>query len=251
MKIGALLLGQFVGGVATHIATAIWSRREGYIPLFLAPAISHKEVVRLISFGRALVGNSAMQLLLQPANRLLLARYAGVSSVPIFEIAWSGSMQIRGVLATAFQALLPDFSQAMAQKNQLRIRGLLKRSYQLIFLAAPGFILLILFTDLLLRLWLKESLAPNQAPPMRVMLVSAWLSLVSVPAYYHLLSAGRPAQVFVAHVLLSLTNLLSAFVFAHFDSLTPYTLCFSVLLGIAASTVWLLTQSFVTAKAHG
>ncbi len=49
-------------------------------------------------------------MLLSPFNKLMLSRYAGVDSIPVYEIAYTGSMRVRGLAEVGIRALMPEVS---------------------------------------------------------------------------------------------------------------------------------------------
>src|SRR5690606_24729701 len=129
------------------------------------------------------------------------------------------------VPTAALQVLLPDFSAATARGDSQRVRGLLKKAYRVILLSAPLFAIIVVLSPALLHVWLRDAYLPEQTPAFRLMLVGAFISLISVPAYFHLLGIGKPANVFVSHVLQSGINVIAALAFVHFGLLSPFTLC--------------------------
>jgi O-antigen/teichoic acid export membrane protein len=49
-------------------------------------------------------------MLFSPFNKLMLSRYAGVASLPVYEIAFTGSMYVRSFVEAALRALVPKIS---------------------------------------------------------------------------------------------------------------------------------------------
>jgi len=56
-----------------------------------------------------------LSMLLSPLNKLILSRYAGVASVPVYEIALMGTMQIKGLVSAGHGALVPEISKVSAE----------------------------------------------------------------------------------------------------------------------------------------
>lgn len=242
-ELTALVVGQVVGTFSTHFLSNYAAKKRAGIPLILHARWSKREARRLWEFGRSIAGSSLFQMLLQPLNRLLLTRFAGVESVPIFEIAWGSSMQVRGVLAAGLQALLPDFSHASTQGDVKRLRSLTSKSYRLVFLSAPLFVLVAAAAPYLLSIWLRSGYLPAQVPAFRLMIGGAFLSLVGVPGYYLLLGSGKTFSVLFAHGVQSVANVIAALCLILFGLLTSTTMCICTITGIAAATLWLVTSS--------
>jgi O-antigen/teichoic acid export membrane protein len=204
--ISSLLLGSALSYVFIHLATWVLIRRITQVRLLQVRNLSLPRVRRLLGFGTTVLGMSLVNMLLTPFNRLVLARYAGVASVPIYEIAYFGSMQVRGLIEAGFRALMPEVSRIAADMSDLvkeRIRRLHRMSTGAIVLVGlPVYGSLIVFLDGLLHLWLQDRMAAGLTSTFRVMLIGSFVSLVGVPPYYTLLGLGRADQCLSGQILM-------------------------------------------------
>lgn len=243
--VGSLLWGAGLSQLAMHCWTEflIW-RNAKLHPLRLA-CVSYTRMRKMLRFGAGLLGSSVMQLLLHPFNRVLLSRYGGVSSLPVFEIAYSGAMQLRSLLAVALQALLPAFSQASAVGAKPRLESLNRRAWMLIWLGSvPLYATLILVASPALHFWLGARFAPEQVPCFRVMLVGSFISLLGVPAYFYLLGVANVRAAFISQAIQTVVNLgLIYALLSLTNRLSPIILALSVSVSFMGASGWLLVAA--------
>jgi O-antigen/teichoic acid export membrane protein len=203
--IESLLIGNVFSYVLVHITTIIVIRRIADIRLLRIGNLSGRCCKRLLGFGLGLFGGSVISMLLSPFNKLMLSRYAGVSTIPVYEIAYSGSMQVRALIAVGLRALMPEVSRIGANMTGYakdRIAQLNYRAIKLILLfGLPVYAGLFVFSTFLFRIWLGERFVEALPGAFRIMLIATFASLLCVPAYYTLLGLGRVTQCFYSYAI--------------------------------------------------
>jgi len=203
--IESLLIGNIFSYVLVHITTIIVIRRIAHIRLLRIGNLSGRCCKRLLGFGLGLFGGSVISMLLSPFNKLMLSRYAGVSTIPVYEIAYSGSMQVRALIAVGLRALMPEVSRIGANMTGYardRIAQLNYRAIKLILLfGLPVYAGLFVFCTFLFRIWLRERFVTALPDAFRIMLIATFASLLCVPAYYTLLGLGRVTQCFYSYAI--------------------------------------------------
>jgi O-antigen/teichoic acid export membrane protein len=208
--IESLLIGRALSDVFIHIASLVCIWRIAPIRFLQISSFDVYRCKRLLHFGSAVFGSSLISMLLSPFNKLMLSRYAGVSTVPIYEIVYNGGMQIRSLIETGLKALMPEISRIGANitvQTKNRILQLNRRAMKLIFLfGIPIYGILSIFSPSLLRVWLGDRFVDILPLAFRIMLIATFLSLICVPAYYTLLGLGRVRQCFFAHAIQAGTN---------------------------------------------
>ena len=202
---------------------------------------------KLLSFGGGVFGGSLMNMLLDPFNKLMLSRYAGVASVPVYDVAFRGSMQIRAVWETGVRAIMPEISRIganMTAQAHDRIKVINRRAVNLILVSGiPLFSGLFIFASVLLKLWLGEKFVDMLPQAFRIMLIASFVSLVGVPAFYTLMGLGKVGYVFASHAILSITSVLILVTTVLVSSaLGVSTVVWACMAGMALSTLYLLWQ---------
>jgi O-antigen/teichoic acid export membrane protein len=174
-------------------------------------SIQHSK--RLVRFGSTVFAGSVINMLLNPFNKIVLSRYAGVSTVPVYEIAFTGAMQIRTLVEAGFRSITPEISRVSAQvtiSSKNRILFLHRQTIKMIlFFGVPLYVTLLIFSPVLLKLWLGDRFVDTLPMAFRVMLVGTFMSLMGIPAYYTLLGLGHVRHIFGSHVVQSTANVLA------------------------------------------
>ena len=206
----SLPIANLAGYAFLHLASLTLARRiTGHTCLALR-GFAFARLRTLATFGSGVVACSLMSLLLGPLNKFTLIRYAGPGSVPVYDLAWNVSMQLRSVLESGFRSLMPEVSRLAAlrsSKSPSRIATVNHRAIKLIFaVGLPAFALVFLVASPALRFWLGGRFRSEIVPALRLLLVGCFLSLLGVPGYYTLLGLGKIKQVLASHIAQSGTN---------------------------------------------
>jgi O-antigen/teichoic acid export membrane protein len=236
--ITSLLAGSVFSYLFIHVASWVAIRRIARVHILRIGNLDFRRVRRLLGFGTGVLGGSLLSLLMSPFNKVMLSRYAGVASVPVYEIGYQAAMQIRALLEAGFRALMPEISRLDAEGTapaRRRISCLFRRATGLtIFLGVPLFGVLALLSGPLLRVWLGAQFVESLPGVFRIMLVAALLSLVGVPAYYTLIGLGRIRSYLAASVAGAAGNVV---LIVAYHAATGHLSEFSVALCFALSLV--------------
>ena len=208
--IESLLIGNTLSYVFIHIVSLICISRIAHIRLLRINNLDAQRGKRILHFGGAVFGGSIISMLFSPFNKLMLSRYAGVSSIPVYEIAFTGSMQVRGLIEAGLRPLMPEVSRIsgyMTRYAKDRISQINRRAMKLIFLCGiPMYGALIIFSSFLLRVWLGDRFVETLPEAFQIMLMGTFLSLLGVPAYYTLMGAGHVCHNLGSHIVQSVIN---------------------------------------------
>ncbi len=243
--IESLLVGSILSYVFIHVVSLIYIWRIARIHLLRLKNLDVQRGKRILRYGCAVFGGSLIGMLLSPFNKLILSRYVGVSSVPIYEIAFKGSAQIKGLFEVGLRAMMPEISRIsanMTSNAKARISQIYHRSMRLIFLLGiPVYGGIIMSITPLLKFWLGPRFVAELPITSRIMLVSAFLSLLSVPSYYTLQALGMVRYTLIAHIILSglsAVMILTIILVGH--DISVEKVCCATLSATAISTLYLI-----------
>lgn len=247
--IESLLIGNTLSYVFIHVASLVCIWRIARIRLLRIKNLDAQRCKRLLRFGGPVFGGSVISMLFDPFNKLMLSRYAGVSSIPVYEIALKTSMQIRGLFEAALRPILPEISRSSRLATIVaveRIRTMNRRLINLVLCCGlPFYILMFLASELLLRFWLRYNYNSAMLLALRLVLVGTFLSLLAVPAYHTLLGLGKVKCALVTAIITSGGNLL--LVLGRFI-LTGHVSVTGIFAGLiflfAISTVYLISRAY-------
>lgn len=245
----SILVGNSFSYIFVHVVSLICIWRIAHIRLLRLRNLDAKRGKRILRFGGAVFGGSVISMLFSPFNKLMLSRYAGVATIPVYEIAFRASMQVRGLAESGLRALMPEISRINANlttEGCHRILQITRKTKKIIFLAGGPFcIVIFLFAHPLLKFWLQERFVSDLATIFRVMLLGTCFSLMAPLAYYVLLGFGKAASIFFTSAIRALCNLLLvSIVVVVSGTLTVEQVSFCVLLS------WVLSTLFIAYRAR-
>lgn len=198
---------------------------------------------RMMKLGLGIVGGSLTSLALQPLTRILLGHYAGLAAVPVFDIAYRGSMQLRGVLEAGLRALMPAFSY-MNEGEQASLWELKRKAQRLtLFYGSAVYLLAALGADMVLRFWLGDQFVPELTTACLFALGGSYLSLMGVPIYYFAMGLGRVKVTLCSHLLQALANMAVLFTLILWTGeLSATAAALSLLISFALSNLYLFVE---------
>lgn len=246
--IESLLIGNTLSYVFVHIVSVICIWRIARIRFLRIKNLDTQRCKRLLRFGGGVFGGSLMSMLLSPFNKLMLSRYAGVSTIPVYEIAFKGSMQVRSLFEVGLKALMPEVSRIganMKRHARERISQINHRAMKLVFLfGVPMYGVIIILLTPLLKFWLRQSFVAELPIAFRIMLISTFISLLGVPAYYTLLGLGMVRHTLISHIFLSgVSAVIVLTIVIIWHHLSVEAVSWAILTATAVSTAYLNWQN--------
>jgi len=245
--IEGLLIGNTISYVIVHAISVMCVRQIAPIRFLRLNNISAECGTRLLRFGGTLFGGSVIAMLFNPFNKLILTRYAGIASVPFYDIAFTGSMQVRGLFEAGFRALMPEISRASADVSLSgldRVAGLRRRSVKLILsIGLLVYAILMLGAPYLLHMWLREKYSPIISAAFRIMLLGTYFHLLAVPAFHGLMGRGHVGDILIANLVQSVTNvILITVAIGLMTRVTVSAICIATVVSMLLSAVYLIVR---------
>jgi len=199
---------------------------------------------KLVHFCGGIFGVSLAGLLLDPFNKFLLCRYAGIAAVPIYDLSYRAAFQIKALIEPGVRAVMPEVSRIgtnLTVETKKRISEIQNRLFKLIFkFVLPGYVLIYLLAGVLLKLWLQDRYVEQLPGCFRITLIASFISLLGLPMYYINMGLGRVGVCLWSQVLVSVINVIMGLIFILLCSGSfEIRIYFSVLLGHLGSTMYL------------
>lgn len=242
-----LLIGNAFSYVVIHVTSLFFIRRKAQMHLFRASNWDRQRFKRLLSFGGGIFGSSLIGLMLNPFNKLMLSRFAGVAAIPVYTICFAGTMYLRSVVEAGLLAIMPEISRIganMTIQAKTRISAINKRLIKLILIyVIPMYLAIFVFAEILLRIWLRDKYVEQLPVYFRVMLIASFVGLLGAPAYYTHMGQGRVRCCFGSHAVLSVINIAVVLLYVIISpSIVESRVYYAVLLGCFGSTIFLFWQ---------
>lgn len=242
--IESLLIGSTLSYVCIHVVSLICIRRTAHIRLLRIDNLDVQRGKRILRFGGGLFGGTLVSMLGGPFHKLVLSRYAGVSTIPVYQIAFNGAMQVRNLIEAGFRALMPEISRISANMTRYakdRISQINRRAMKGIFLfGIPMYIAMFIFATPLLRFWLREEFIQSIPLVFRIMLIATFISLFGVPSFYFLMGMGRVRAIFVSRTITWLTCMALVSVIAMIANYLSVAI-----IGLCLIISWFLSSSYL------
>jgi O-antigen/teichoic acid export membrane protein len=195
LGIVSLLIGSTISYLFIHVTSFICIRRIAKIYFLQIRNLDFQHAKRILHFGGAVFSSSLMGMLVSPFNKLMLSRYTEISTVGVYELAFTASVQVRGLIEAGLRPLMPAVSRIgvnMTTDIKNKISQMNINLLRLIFIFGGSlYCLFAIFSPLLLKLWLRDRFVEPLPDAFRIMLVATFITLVAVPAYYTIMGLGK------------------------------------------------------------
>lgn len=242
--IPSLIVGCFVGRAAVNAALISLIRRRFERPLFIWGRLASKELVTLLRVSGSILGGAVLTLFIGPFNKWMIAVSLGVSQVPVYEIAFGASMQVRNIFEFGLRSLVPEISKVNATGSagaSDRIRSVFHKSVLFsTLLGLPLYLAVGIFADLIFGLWLHRMLRPEQVGAFRILLFGSFVSMLGTSAYYCLIglqAVRSTVQAYIIQVGLNVILLTGSLLLHHFSI---FWACAATGASLAAGSTYLI-----------
>jgi len=206
----SLLIGNASSYVVVHIISLSFIHKQVKINFWRRDNWDMQRLKKLLGFGFTVFGSYLVSMLVDPFNKLMLSRYSGLANVPVYDIAYRGSMYVRGLTEAGLRALMPEISRigtTMTHQAHERIAAINRRAMKFIIIfGVPLFATLFTFATILLKFWLQKNFVDTLPSAFRIILVGTFLSLIGIPAFYTLLGLGKAHYCFVTSMIQGVTS---------------------------------------------
>lgn len=181
---------------------------------------------------------SFMQIGYEPVIKILLGKYGGISSVSYFELSNKVVLQVKGIISSAFQYLVPLFASINGEKE---LRDLYNRTNKKILIVSLcSFSILIISSPLISFFFFKK--IDLQYIQFIIIISLSWtVNCISLTSYYYNIGKGLLMNNITFHFLLIFINLSLIYFFIELDFVN-LTILLSFLLSHIFSSIFLIRK---------
>ena len=201
-----LYLGVLFGTVIVIMVSLLFSYRIlNYFP-FRFSYINHTLAMDIMRKSVIIFSANILNLLFQPAGKILISRYIGSIEVICYDLAFKLSFAIRNLFVIGLKALISEISGI--QNEYYKLVDLLKKIYKYL-LVSSVFVygIFYIFSEQILRIWLADAYMPLMNFSFRVIHITYFLNLLAVPVYYCLFGQGHFKKILGVHSIQSILAL--------------------------------------------
>lgn len=169
----------------------------------------------LMSYGTKFQLVSFSQMFIDPTTKMLLSKYGGIQLVAYYEMANRLISQIRSLIISANQVIIPVIAEA-AVKEKERIRSIYIKTFRLILsIEIPLISLLVIFIPLISFIWIGY-LENDFMFFLYILSFSTIILTLNGPAYFGILGEGKLNMMAITYILSAVFNILFAYLFIFF-----------------------------------
>ena len=246
--IESLLIGNTLCFLFIHIASVVCIRRAVDVRFLRINNFDLESCKRILCFVGAIFASTVLTMLRQPFNKLMLTRYAGISTLPVFEIVSRAAFQIKSLLERGFVALLPQISHLSGLSTDYavkRIRTIIAKTTKLIFfLALPIYLILFIAAELLFKLWLRDRYIDTIPLAFRILMAASFLSLTATPSFYAIMGMGKIRHVLISNTIVVLSNFVGVFTFFFITgTISVNTVCLALVPSYLLASLYVILKT--------
>lgn len=204
--VGSLANLAVVHGLAAHACRSLTGGK-----LFSLGRVDRIVAAELLRVGLPVFGATLITAATHPVNRIVLARYAGLASVPVYDIAYSATMHARALVESSFRSLGPAVAEAVGKAEGFRVvQGYLRGSRLVVWgIALPGFAAAYTFARPLFAMWLGSAFDESIVSVFRALCVGGFINVAGMPSHHVLLGLARGSAIFAAKCATAAANALA------------------------------------------
>lgn len=191
----------------TYLAGWYFIRKNIDQPLHLLPFGWNNDIFkRTFSYNLKFQAISISSILNDPLLRIIMVRYTGLQTAGLYELASKIIMQMRALLITATQALVPVFA-SLGKERKKEALHYYHQSYELTFFAGLcSFSALAVASPLISMLWI--GFPSGDFVWLMVILTIGWLAnCLSTPAYFANTGFGTINSNLISHLIINIISL--------------------------------------------
>lgn len=213
------LVGIAYGRVAqnTVVLVASWFLLKSCLTaLPKLPCRWRKELfLEMIGYGANFQIASIASMLCEPTTKALLSRFSGLAMAGYYEMASRMVTQLRTVLASAVQVIVPGIAE-LQETAPGRIAPVYRATCRLVaYIGLPLFTLIVASAPLVSELWIGRY-EPSFIFPATVLAAAWFFNILGLPAYFTYLGTGELRWNVMSHVVAAALNVVVGLVLGMF-----------------------------------
>ncbi|WP_028120914.1 MATE family efflux transporter [Epilithonimonas tenax] len=166
----------------------------------------------IFSYGIKFQLTSITGILNEPVTKMLMSKFGGLAFTGYYEMASKLVMQIRGVIVSANQSLMPLMVKESVEKDESPTFSILSFSFAgVFFISMFSLTLLNILSPIVSEVWIghKESIFINV---LLLVSICMFINLLSAPTYFALLSVNKLNPIIISQLLMATINIILGWV---------------------------------------
>lgn len=194
----------------------------------------------IFSYGIKFQLTSITGILNEPVTKMLLAKFGGLAFTGYYEMANKLVMQIRGVIVSANQSLIPLLVKESVESKNKSYFSVLSISFAAVFVIA----LISLSSVNIISVFISKVWIGNYQPIfvniLLLLSICMFINLLSAPTYFSLISTSKLNPVIQSQLLMAVINISLGFLLGNIFQ--GYGIVFAWMIVVIVGSVYLLSS---------
>lgn len=197
---------QIIQAVFILITSFILSLKYFSIRVFFNRSWDRSIFKNLFGYGIKFQAISIAQMLYEPTTKMLLGKFGGLDFLGFYEMASRLVMQLRSVIVSANQVMIPVVAQANVLNKQ-KIKEIYTKSMSFLLLFNILFVVVIIISAPLVSILWIGHLQSTFVISVYILSVSMFINILCGPAYFSFLGEGDMNILLVTHLFMAIANI--------------------------------------------
>ncbi|MCU7618684.1 oligosaccharide flippase family protein [Chryseobacterium sp. PBS4-4] len=161
----------------------------------------------IFSYGIQFQLTSITGILNEPVTKMLMSKFGGLAFTGYYEMASKLVMQIRGVIVSANQSLMPLMvKESVATENKKKFSVLSLSFASVFFISLLSLSFLNILSPIVSKVWIGHD-EPIFINVLLVVSVCMFINLLSAPTYFALLSFNKLNPIIISQLIMAIINI--------------------------------------------
>jgi O-antigen/teichoic acid export membrane protein len=205
---------QLLQSVFIIVLAFIFSLKYYSIKVFFKNSWSNQVFKKLFNYGAKFQLISLAQMLYEPTTKMLLGKFGGLEFLGFYEMANRLVSQVRSVIVSANQVMIPVIAQANITNKQ-NVVSIYNKSMSLLLFVSLFFVLILsIATPSISLLWIghieKQFIFSSY-----ILIFSTLINIMCGPAYFSFLAEGYLKILLITHLAMAVMNVLFGYIFGY------------------------------------
>lgn len=210
-----LVFAQIIQALLVLIFTAYYLSKN--IPGIFSLRWNWSRVIfkEIINYGLKMQALSFMQMSFEPVTKVFISKFGGLAMVGYYEMASRLVSQLRSLIVSANQVVIPVVAEAKENNNDF-VKELYYKSFSIILFLNTGLTtLIILSAPFVSKIWIGE-IVPVFIFSVILNSIAGFINISSNPAYFSYLGEGKLNWLMYSYLVITITNIVFGYFFGYY-----------------------------------
>lgn len=240
----SMVLGVIISNIILILIVFVIISRKYFNSRIPLTMITLKSSNKILKYGFPVLGIQALNMLMFPVIKVIMANYLGVIHVGFFELASKAAYSLRTFFEKGLFALMPEISrlhQPDDEKSNKKIQSMVNSfTKKLFYFGIPFFIVFSIISPFLLKFWLNESYNSEILKGFLLIQPGIVTGLLALPSYYALLATKNQSICFYEALLRTILSVSFIIIYNTVFPISSLVIYISISLSVIISNLYVI-----------